>query len=89
MQPLCLGFKASFPTSLTPFTLFFCEPRPPAFQTKLTGPGDFVNALPVSWSVVLPMQVLFLLPILRLKNLFQEAVPDGPCPALILHFLGT
>ena len=47
---------------------------PPPTQTKLTGPGDFANALPVSWSVILLMQVLLLLPILNLNHLFQ----DGP-----------
>lgn len=59
----------------------------PPTGTKLTGPGNFVNAFPVPWSVILQMQVLFLLPTLNLNHLFQEALSDRPWPTLILPLL--
>lgn len=59
----------------------------PPTRTKLTGPGNFVNAFPVPCSVILQMQVLFLVPIVNLSHLFQEALSDRAWPTLILPLL--
>lgn len=83
-KPLCLGLNSPFPLSLSPSTLFFCNPPT---RTRLTGPGEFVNALPVPGSVLVPVQVLFLLPVLNLNHLFQEDLPERLWPTLIYPLL--
>lgn len=57
----------------TPFTSPVTTPPPNSNQANR--PGDFADAFPVSWSVILLTQV-FLLPILNLNHLFQDG-PDG------------
>lgn len=83
-RPLCLVFKGFFLNILYSIHSFLLGPPT---GTKLTGPGNSVKAFPVPWRVILQMQVPFLLPILNLNHLFQEAFSDRPWPTLILPLL--
>lgn len=78
------GLKQPFPTVPSSFHSFLLQPPT---RTRLTGPGEFVNALPVPGSVLVPVQVLFLLPILNLNHLFQEDLPERLWPTLIYPLL--
>lgn len=87
MQTPLPELQGLFPNILYSFIPSFCETTPTPKQTKLAGPEEFANALPVPWNVLLPIQVLSLLPILNLHHLFQVAFPNRPYPNLILPLI--